>query len=272
VSERDLQVSLISSDEVPAFGTRDEMNAWAEMLSKVGQRNSQLFDFLARSVPSQPEERGPRRQNHSTVLEELERERSRIARDLHAGAGQPLAGIKMNLEMLGHCADDLPEPGRQALERLQVLAAQAMDQVRAVSHKLHPPEWQLLSVEDAIRRLVQASGISECIQVTLDIKPLAVTPDHVVKIAVYRCTQECIANILKHSGATELRIALAEKDGRIELIVADNGRGLQPASSSAKGIGLIALREHAETLGGTCDIVSNAHGVTVVVRLPLQEE
>src|SRR6202035_847316 len=73
-----------------------EMAAWADMLSMIGRINSQLYNFVARA--SRPWATG------NTIVRELERERSRIARELHAGAGQPLAGIKLNLEMLDELA------------------------------------------------------------------------------------------------------------------------------------------------------------------------
>ena len=93
----------------------------------------------------------------STLFTELEKERSRIARELHAGAGQPLAGIKLHLEILEQSASGLtngtsktsdpPDSGqadsiRTTIGRLQTLAEQALGQVRAVSHRLHPPDWQ----------------------------------------------------------------------------------------------------------------------------------
>src|SRR6185312_2142659 len=111
-----------------------------------------------------------------------------------------------NLEMLDACSDGLPATGRETLARLQALAEQALEQVRAVSHRLHPPDWQSLSIEEAIRRLVAGTGMAERIRVQLDIADLPIQPSHAVKVAIYRCAQECISNTLRHSGATELAI------------------------------------------------------------------
>lgn len=252
-----------------------EMKAWADILSMIGAKNSRLYDLVERdrlvrsSVP-----RTPRRM----IIEELERERSRIARELHAGAGQPLAGIKMNLETLDHCASTLPPAGRDALTRLQTLADQALQQVRAVSHSLHPPDWQALSAADALRSLVHSSGLRERVEVDLHIHALPEEPSHAVKIALYRCAQECISNVMRHSGATRLAISLGPlKDGSdgewLELRLEDNGRGLPPhPSPQAKGIGLQAMREHAAGLGGSCQIASSPQGVSIRVRLPLAED
>src|SRR6202167_3752377 len=165
-------------------GHSAEMAAWADILSMIGQKNSRLYDLLARD--SVPGSSGPRNSGRA-IVRELERERSRIARELHAGAGQPLAGIKLNLDMLDDCAAALPQAGREALERLQTLAEQALEQVRAVSHNLHPPDWQGLTTGDALRYLVQSSGLMDRLEVEIDIQPLSAEPSHTVKIALYRC-------------------------------------------------------------------------------------
>ncbi len=255
---------------VPPFlkGNRDhsEMNAWADMLSMIGQKNSQLYGIVTRDAPMR---KG--RSTGSVILRELERERSRIARELHAGAGQPLAGIKMNLEMLDDCFAVLPPQGREALARLQMLAQQAIEQVRAVSHSLHPPQWQNLTTAEALHNLIKLSGLASRLTVRLNIEPLSEEPSHATKIAIYRCAQECISNIVRHSGATSLKISLAARGSTIELRIEDNGSGFDHAIPG-NGIGLQALDEHASGMGGTCEVSSGPTGTAVVIRLPLTED
>jgi signal transduction histidine kinase len=243
------------------------MNAWADMLSMIGQKNSQLYGIVTRRD-------APRKAGRSTggaILRELERERSRIARELHAGAGQPLAGIKMNLEMLDDCCVGLPPQGREALARLQTLAQQALEQVRSVSHNLHPPAWQNLTTGEALRNLIQLSGLASRLDVRLDLEPLSEEPPHATKIAIYRCAQECISNIMRHSGATSLTISLGARGSMIELRIEDNGNGFDRAIPG-KGIGLQALDEHASALGGACEVASGPTGTAVLIRLPLTED
>lgn len=249
-----------------------EMAAWADILSMIGEKNSRLYEMLKRdSLPRSTPRQSPGR----LILEEIERERSRIARELHAGAGQPLAGIKLNLEMLDDCATELPPAGRDALVRLQTLAEQALQQVRAVSHSLHPPDWQGLSVSDALLQLVESSGLADRIQVDFEAEPLPAEPSHAVKIALYRCAQECISNVARHSGATRFSLSLAvanpnAAEPQIELRVEDNGRGFaQESTMKSTGIGLKAMREHATDLGGRCDVSSGPDGVRILVRIPL---
>lgn len=244
-------------------GNTSDMTAWADMLSMIGRKNIRLYDFIART--SRPRSSG------SVILRELERERSRIARELHAGAGQPLAGIKLNLEMLDDCCEALPERGREALTRVQKLAEQALEQVRAVSHSLHPPIWQDLTTADAIRSLIDATGLNSRMTVELDIDPFPEEPPHAIKVALYRCAQECISNIMRHSGATSFILALKWRGSMLELRIEDNGHGFS-GDAQGRGIGLQALQEHADTLDGVCRITSGPTGTMITVELPLTEE
>jgi signal transduction histidine kinase len=243
------------------------------MLAKVAGANCRLHDALA----GQPD-RGDRGRS---LLVELERERSRIARELHAGAGQPLAGIKLNLELLGDSAPSLPGAAREALSRLRVLTDAALDQVRAVSHRLHPPEWQDLTTEDALRKLVEGSGLKERFETAIDIGHLAHEPGHAAKVALYRCAQECIANIFRHSLANRVEFQLFAEGDQVKLRVSDNGKGIATGSGDG-GIGLQAIREHVALLGGTVNIDSSPSsgtldhsrvgGTTITVSLPLADD
>jgi two-component system, NarL family, sensor histidine kinase UhpB len=238
----------------PCKGNGTDVAAWTDMLSMIGAKNSQLYRFVVR------DSRGSGR----TIVRELERERSRIARELHAGAGQPLAGIKLNLEMLDDYAAVLPQAGRDALARLQTLASQALEQVRAVSHSLHPPDWQGLTTGDALLYLLRSSGLTGRLEVEIDIRPLPIEPSHTVKIAIYRCAQECISNVVRHSGAARFALALIPLGRMVELRLEDNGRGFpQEHSAGNPGIGLRAIREHTLALGGVCRISSGGDGVRI---------
>jgi two-component system, NarL family, sensor histidine kinase UhpB len=249
-------------------GNRSDMAVWADMLCMIGEKNNRLYSLLARNARPRT---APLVGFGRTIVHELERERSRIARELHAGAGQPLAGIKLTLETLVDCAAVLPEAGREALDRLQTLASQALEQVRSVSHSLHPPDWQGLSTEDALRYLIRSSGLAGRLEVETHID-LPVEPSHTTKIAIYRCAQECISNVVRHSGATRFAMFVVLVGSTVELRLEDNGCGFPQESAAGKGIGLVAIREHAEALEGTCHISSNTDGVRICVQLPLSAD
>ncbi len=99
----------------------------------------------------------------------------------------------------------------------KLLAEQALEQVRAISHNLHPPDWQGLATGDALVQLVESSGLMGRLEVAMDIRPLPAEPSHTVKIAIYRCAQECISNIARHSGATRFSLSLMANGPMLEL-------------------------------------------------------
>jgi two-component system NarL family sensor kinase len=251
-------------DSRPSIASRfPDYGAWAEMLARIHEKNARLSDLVSKRWP-------PRA--GTALLTEVERERSRIARELHAGAGQPLAGIKIHLEILGECTSAIPdaamkESARVTIDRLQTLAEQALSQVRAVSHRLHPPEWQEMTMDQAMESLVESSGLTRSLRLTRDFRPLPEEPSHGLKVQMYRCAQECISNIIRHSGATEATIALSAEEGRLVLTVTDNGHGFDTSARNS-GIGLRAIGENAASMGGSSTINSGAAGTKIVVSLP----
>ena len=166
--------------------------------------------------------------------------------------------------MLGDCAAALPQTGRDALARLQILASQALEQVRAVSHSLHPPDWQGLTTGEALHYLIQSSGVTSRLEVEIDIRPLPVEPSHTTKIALYRCAQECLSNVRAIRAPPVSRCLWyqpAQWSSSIWKITAADSP--ENSSPSGKGIGLLAIREHTSALGGICDISSGANGVSI---------
>jgi signal transduction histidine kinase len=213
-------------------------------------------------------ERGRRQAVH-----QIERERQRLGRQLHTGIGQLLAAIHLQLEVI---AAELPSPpvkvGR-ALKGISTLAADALAQVRDVSTRLHPPEWQKLTLESAIRQLWEISGVPQRFDASLEIQPYPLEPSLEAKILIYRGLQEALVNMARHSRATRVTVALEVSDGQLVLSVCDNGVGFdaprvfsKPASL-ASGIGLRSIRETAQELGGKLEVKSGADGTKLVVTV-----
>jgi two-component system sensor histidine kinase UhpB len=249
-------------------GRYPDYRAWSDMLAGIAEKNAKLGEAVAKRY---------RPRSGASLISELERERARIARELHAGAGQPLAGIKLHLERLDECAARLPDSARVTLDHLRTLADQALGQVRAVSHRLHPPAWQEMSMRDAIESLLDASGFdsdgaggTSC-RLTRNLQTFSEEPAHDVKVQIYRCAQECISNIIRHSGATEASVILAGAEGRVMLTVTDNGKGFD-TSARTGGLGLRAIAETAAAGGGNSVIESGPEGTKIVIDVPLNGE
>jgi signal transduction histidine kinase len=217
--------------------------------------------------------RNRRRGGERATIRLIEWERQRLGREMHTGVGQMLAAIRLQVELIEATLPDPPPRIRRSMESILRLAEGALEQVRSVSQRLHPPEWQRLTLESAVQQLWDLSGIPDHFRAQLQVAPLAVEPVVEVKALIYRAMQEALSNLLRHSKATEVAASLKTVDDRVVLTVVDNGVGFDvdslrtaPASVSA-GIGIRSIREQVEGIGGKIDIESGPSGTTLVVSV-----
>ncbi len=215
-----------------------------------------------------------RRAGGTNTIRQLELERRRLGRELHTGVGQLLAAIRMQLEVI---ARQLPEPSgpvQQALGRISSLAGDALEQVRTVSKRLHPPEWQRLTLESALRQLWENSGVPQAFDGTLEIQTLEREPELEVKVLLYRAAQEALSNLVRHARATRVTLRLERREDGATLTISDNGVGfdvaalLSAAASISSGLGLRSIRDQAEAVGGKLEIASGPHGTTLEISAP----
>ncbi len=212
-----------------------------------------------------------------STIQQLELERQRLGRELHTGVGQILAATRLQLEIIESQLPNAPTTVKQALARVSMLAGQALDQVRSVSRRLHPPEWQRLSLADAMQQLWETSGVPEKFRASFRIDGLAgMEPELESKILFYRAFQEALSNLARHSRATAVETSLEVVDGRLVLTVRDDGVGFDlpsflaaPPKISA-GIGLRAIREQALAAGGTLSVKSGPGGTSFIVSVPFR--
>ena len=209
------------------------------------------------------------------AVHQIELERQRLGRELHTGVGQMLAAIRWQLEVI---SAELPAPSgnvRQALESISTLTAESLEQVRNISKRMHPPEWQRLTLESAIRQTWEISGIPQRLAATLQIDPLPTEPDLEVKILLYRAFQEALSNLARHSRATRIDAELRLRDSRLALTIQDNGVGFDVGklvaapATVASGIGLRSIREMAQGLGGKFEVKSGPTGTKLVISVAL---
>jgi signal transduction histidine kinase len=245
----------------------DEASAWRAIEGRL-LRNYFRLEIAQRVLSSRAPER---RTNGRSAIRQIEMERQRLGRELHTGVGQMLTAIHLQVEIVEAQLPTRPAPVEQALKRISSLAGDALDQVRAVSRRLHPPEWQRLTLEAALQQLWERSGIPETLPAAvLDIQPLNRQPDLEIKILLYRAAQEALSN-LRHSGATTVEMRLAERRGSLVLTVHDDGVGFDverlfsAPPNAGSGIGLRTIREQANTLGGKLVIQSGPGSTTLEI-------
>ena len=166
------------------------------------------------------------------AIRQIELERQRLGRELHTGVGQLLAAIRLHLEVI---AVELPNPSSkvgQALDNISTLAADTLEQVRRISRRLHPPEWQRLTLESAVRQFWDLSGIPQRFEADLAIDADLYDPDLDVKVLMYRGLQEALSNIVRHSKATRLSVELGYRERMLVMSVATTASVLIPVSCS----------------------------------------
>jgi signal transduction histidine kinase len=236
-------------------------------------RHCLRLDQAARRLEGGVRER--RRGNGWKATRQIELERQRLGRELHTGVGQMLAAVRLQLELISANLADPPATVRQALEKISILVRDALEEVRSVSKRLHPPEWQRLTLESALRQLWGMSGVPETYQTTFHIDPIPSEPDLNRKVLVYRCLQEALSNVSRHSRAKQVSVDLRVTEGLLILTVTDDGVGFDVVRLFSgppgvpSGIGLQAVREHAAALGGSLEIQSGPHGTTLELSVPL---
>jgi len=185
----------------------------------------------------------------------LEDEAARIAALLHDEAGQFLSSAHITL---ADVARDLPAEMRDRVKRVRGDLEQAEEQLRRVSHELHPRIVDDLGLTEAIRfvsnTFSRRSGISVDVEITLDRScPRA------VEAVLYRLVQEALANVNKHAHATRVVIELSRTDSVVVCAVRDDGVGFDASSaidSSNFSLGLAVIRDRVEAVGGTFTIRS----------------
>lgn len=195
----------------------------------------------------------------SKLLTAQEEERKRIARELHDSIGSSLSAIKFSLEQVLERLDE-PEAVRKSVEALIGAAANAIEESRRIMTDLRPSILDDLGIVVTIGWFCrQCRSIYSGILITEDISvDEADIPEH-LKIVIFRIIQEAMNNMAKYSKAGEVRLSLGMNEERIELTVADNGRGFDlheclSREGTRKGLGITSMKERTELSGGTFSI------------------
>jgi two-component system NarL family sensor kinase len=204
------------------------------------------------------------------VIHAEENERKRIAGDLHDGVGQIISAAKMNLSSLESRLGFNNEEDRFAFEKIVNLVDESCKEVRSVSHNMMPNALLKSGLSSAVKEFIDKID-SRVLKVNLYSEGLNERIDSNVETVLYRIIQECVNNVIKHSGANELDISLIKDTDGIAATIEDNGKGFDVADKvKAEGIGLKNIRTRIEYLKGTVDFDSApGNGTLVAIHVPL---
>jgi signal transduction histidine kinase len=200
-----------------------------------------------------------------------------ISRELHDEFGQVLTAIGA---MLGRAGNQAPEgsPLREDLQEVREIAQSTLNNIRSLSQALHPVLLEEAGLESTLDWYIPTVERQTGIRLHYEKSGQSFPVDTAAGVHLYRIIQEALNNVSRHASVSEAWVRLKFLPNALELEVEDHGKGFVTADGSVvspnnvpRGIGLVAMRERAELIGGTLDISLPAQGGTLV-RLKISQE
>ncbi|HLW50700.1 MAG TPA: sensor histidine kinase, partial [Sphingobacteriaceae bacterium] len=203
------------------------------------------------------------------ILEAEERERSRIAADLHDGVGQLLSAALLNLNQVHKYVQRGEVPKEGSMDNAISLVKDSYNEMREISHQMMPNALLKAGLGYSIREFINKVD-NENLKIFLDIVGMNERLDQQTEILLYRCVQEAVNNVIKHAEADKLSIQLVKDQEGVSVSIEDNGKGFDPESKHInEGIGLKNMRSRVALLKGTLEVDSIVgKGTSLVIYIP----
>ena len=203
------------------------------------------------------------------LVQAQEKERSRIARELHDDINQRLAMLGIELEQL----QENPSEVRSRVQELRKQTTELSNDVQALSHDLHSSQLEYLGVVAGMKSWCKEFGERQGMQIDCRQDVRSTLPQE-IGLCLFRVVQEALHNASKHSGVKHIEVQLHEESGQIHLTIRDLGKGFDvEAAKKGRGLGLTSMQERVRLVNGTIEIQSKPRaGTTVHVRVPFASE
>lgn len=239
--------------ELALDSTNQASSALSESQQKLHQSHDQIRKLLGRLIDVQ------------------EAERRRISRELHDDLNQKIATLSMNISQLKR---NVPMPDGaliSELDHLRETASGLTNEVRRLSHQLHPAVLEHLGLVKALESYIASFADEEQIVVKLSAELRDERIPFQTSIGLYRVAVEALRNVARHSGARSAAVSLKRNSEELELCVSDSGRGFDVERfRQGGGLGLISIEERLRLLQGSCEIYSTpGRGTMLVAKVPL---
>lgn len=251
-------VDYISVPVVPEL-LRAKVSVFAEL-----HRKAQQLEALNREL----------RRLSASLIAAQDDERRRIARAMHDGLGQELSAAKMVLD--GLLSHDEPANSRKglAVADASAMIERALQQVRSISHLLHPPLLDEVGLSSAIAWLLEGFTRRSGIGTFLNLQPTEF-PRFAAELetAVFRIVQEALNNVFRHSGARNSWIALQQQDGQLIVSLRDDGKGINARVADCRpdsiGVGIGGMRQRVKEFGGELSLQNCHPGTLLEISIPI---
>ncbi|HEV8217359.1 MAG TPA: sensor histidine kinase [Gemmatimonadaceae bacterium] len=245
------------------FAARVEQSAVADdQVLRVGAMFNLLLDGLAT-------DRARMRALAAEVIEVGDRERAALARELHDSTAQRLAALMLQISAAARDANDPALAAR--LGEIRDAAEEVTEEVRLLSHTVHPRVLDDLGLVPALRKLARDSSTGTGIDVDVEANTEGTDIPHPVAAALYRVAQEAVRNAVRHAAPHRVRVVFHELNGTATLEILDDGKGfnLQEAERRRPGMGLLSMRERVSLVDGELSIkTAPGDGTAISATVP----
>lgn len=203
------------------------------------------------------------------IIETEDKERQRIAAELHDGIGQMMSAAKMNLSVFENELGFSDENQKKAFENVISLVDMSCRELRSVSHQMMPNALLKKGLAEAVREFIDRID-KRVISVSLHTEGLDEHIDKHTESVLYRVIQECVNNVLKHAGASHLDISMIRDNDGLSVTIEDDGKGFDTGNRDLQeGIGLKNIRSRIQFLKGTVEYHSSpGNGTLVAIHIP----
>lgn len=205
------------------------------------------------------------------IIEAQEKERRRVAREIHDGPAQSLANLVLRVEIAQKMIDKNKEEASNELEELKNIVKSSVTDVRKIIYALRPMSLEELGLVPTLRkyidRFVEETGVHLDFEVLGEAEKLPSS----YEVTIFRLIQEGLNNIKKHARASSGRVVLEFDSQNIKILIADDGQGFDSDKRQEDSYGLASMKERCSLLQGDFQIKSNpGQGTRIDIRLPVK--
>jgi signal transduction histidine kinase/DNA-binding response OmpR family regulator len=256
------------------FGTASDITARRNMEEELRQAQSNL-EFRVKQRTEQLERaQGDLRDLSAKLLQLQDEERRRIASDLHDSAGQTLTVLGITLAELGAMAGAGDRQFSEKMAQIQELVQRVTQEIRTTSYLLHPPLLDESGISPALAWYIDGLSKRTNLHIELSISPQFGRLPKEMELAIFRIVQECLTNVLRHSGSEKAKITVERDNLRVAIAVQDFGKGipddkLARMNDAGAGVGVRGMKQRVRHFNGEIGIASGKSGTTISVTLPI---
>jgi signal transduction histidine kinase len=209
------------------------------------------------------------------LIDSQEKERNRIALELHDDLGQSLMVLTMQLRAIAKMVPSERQKIRDHCNQTLNYVYGVIENVRRLARDMHPSSLEDLGLPAALRHLTETFNANREVDVLIEVDDIGGFFAPHEEINIYRIFQEALTNIAKYAQATQVTCTIRKLDGRISFRVEDNGRGFDmdhilAKDAPRKGLGLVAMEERVRMMGGELEIWSQeGKGTRISFSVPV---